>query len=228
MFNTKDYILIGFSVITSIVANWLTDFSLHLIYCSIILLLIVIIYILNSKINLMKYIGIKRIEKNISNGTNTEKLLSLTNDSFFLSGRGGSRFIEAQNFQEALSRTNRRTPVRFLILKPESPAPEMLSDERSVNSSHISDIVSATLKSFEEFKSKGFNIEARSYDNPSYIPIFRIVCIDDKELYVSYYQRRETGKNSFQLVLQDSKNSNNLYVAFREHFESLWAISKTL
>lgn len=226
MFDTKDYILLAISVITSIIASVILAFSIHFIYLSIIFVLCVIIYIINSKLQTLRYIGVKRIEKNISNETDTEKLLSAVNSNFYMMGRGGSRFVEAQNFQNALSNADRRIPVRFLLLEPGSDAPEALSLERSVSKAHISNIVDATMNTLRQHKSAGYNIECRYYDNPKYIPIFRVVSIDDQEIFVSFYPRRQTGKNSFQIVLFDSKNNNNLYIAFKLHFESMWDVSR--
>ena len=226
MFSTKDYILIAVSVITSIVANVLTVHSVHIVYLSIILILLVVIYITNSKLALLRFIGIEKIEKNISSESSTEKLLSLVKDSFFMLGRGGSRFVEANDLDAAVVRANRRKPIRFLLLRPGSFAAGELARERNIVSTHISDIVSASLRTLDEYRTKGFNIEYRFYSNPNYIPIFRIVVIDDSKAYVSFYPRQETGKNSFQLVLFDSKNNNNLFIAFRLHFESMWEIAE--
>ena len=226
MFDTKDYTLIALSVITSIVANVIYAFPIHLIYISTIVFLGIIIYILNAKLSLIKEIGIKRVEKNISSGTDTEKLLSLVDEGFYMMGRGGSRFVEAKTFDLALSKADRQRPIRFLLLKPDAPAPEELSKERNVVNTHISNIISTSLKTFKQHHSAGYNIEVRFYENPKYVPIFRVVVIDDSKIFVSFYQRRETGKSSFQLELFDPKNNNNLFVAFKLHFETMWAVSE--
>lgn len=226
MFSTKDYILIALSVITSVVANFLTVGSIHIVYLSVILVLLVVIYISNRKLALVRFIGIEKIERNISSESNTEKLLSLVKDSFFMLGRGGSRFVEANDLDAAVVRANRRKPIRFLLLRPGSFAAVELAKERNIVSTHISDIVSASLRTLDEYIAKGFNIEYRFYNNPKYVPIFRVVVIDDTKAYVSFYPRQETGKNSFQLVLFDSKSNNNLFTAFRLHFESMWEIAE--
>lgn len=227
----KDYIILLLGLVISIIANVLSAllFStmfVHVIYVSTIAFLLVVIFVLNGKLNLLKYVGIKRIEKNISSETDTETLLGLVTDSFYMMGRGGSRFIEAKSFEIAISKVDRNKPIRFLLLKPQTPAPIDLSKERNVVPSHISDIISASLKTFKQYKDRGFNVEVRFYDNSKYIPIFRAVFIDDNQIFVSFYQRRETGKNSFQLVLFDPKNNNNLFVAFKLHFESMWSIAE--
>lgn len=226
MFDSKDYILIFLSIATSIVANFLTNFSIHVLYLSFIFILLLIIYLLNSRLLFLRYIGIKKVEKNISSETDTEKLLSLVQDNFYMMGRGGSRFVEAKNIQEILSRVDRRKTVRFLILDPKSSASVHLSKERNVVDSHISDIISASIRTIEQFKAKGYNIEYRFYDNSDYVPIFRVVVIDDKEAYVSFYQRGETGKASFQMVLEATRHRNDLFNAFRTHFESMWEIGR--
>jgi hypothetical protein len=222
MLNTKNFIVLGLGIIGSIIANIVYEWGGVAICISIIVILLILVCILFSKIRLMDYIGIYRIEKNISAGTNTEKLLDKVQDNFFLLGRGASRFIEAKNFSEALLRVDTNKIIKFLILNPEAKAPKILSKERDVEENHISAVVKNSLATINQLKKQGRNIEVRYYNNPKYIPIFRVVGIDDSELYVSFYNRKETGKKSFQLVLRDNKNDNNLYIAFKKHFDFLW------
>lgn len=235
MLERKDYFILILGFLGSIAAGILTQFSIHFIYLSIIILLVTCICILIKntrllylKLQLVRYVGIKKIETNISTETNTEKLLSLVKNNFYMMGRGGSRFIEAQNLESTLTRVDRRSPVKFLLLKPDTSAPTELARERGVEDNHISNIISATIKTLEKLKERRFNIEYRFYNNPSYTPIFRVVIIDDREAYISYYPRRETGKNSFQLVLYNNpQNTNNLFTAFKAYFETMWEIAKS-
>lgn len=204
MFRTKDYIMIAFGGIASIVANICTyffkyEYFVHFLYLTIICLLIVVIVTVYRKLSSFNDIGIKRAEPNLSEGSNTEKLLDKVQNNFSLMGRSGSRFIEAKNFESTISRCERRKPIRFLFLQPNSQACVELSKERNVSSSHASDILMASLRSLKKFKEKGYNIEVKIYENPNYKPALRIVTIDNLETYISHYPRGQTGKESFQL-----------------------------
>lgn len=233
MFRTKDYVMIALGGIASILSNILTylfvnyEYFVHYLYLSIICLLIWFIVIIYRKLSSYYNIGIIVAESNLSIGSNTEKILDKAQNNFSLMGRSGSRFIEAKNFETTISRCERRVPIRFLFLQPNSPACERLSNERNVSSSHASDILIASLKSLKKFKDKGYNIEVKVYDNPKYIPSLRIVTIDNQETYVSHYPRCQTGKESFQLVVsKKSPNGNDLFQAFSNYFESSWEVAK--
>lgn len=232
MFDTKDYLTFIIGTLVSIVGSiliYLFRFAYfnHFLYLSIIFCFSIIIYILNNKLLLLKKIGIKKIELNISQGTNTEKLLNMVRDNFAMMGRSGSRFVEAENLNTILSKCDRRTPIRFLFLGPNTQACRVLSRERNVSPNHATDIVNSSLKTLKTCCDNGHNIEVRFYDNPNYIPFIRIIIIDNKEAFLSYYPRGETGKNSFQLILSNNTdNTNNLYQAFKGLLEAMWEVAK--
>lgn len=234
MLEPKDYIIILLGILPSVLANILSylfkySYILHVLYLSIIAFLIYVLVIFCNKLLLVRKIGIKRIELNISNGTNTEQILDKVQHQFVMMGRSGSRFIEAKNFESCISRCDIRTPIRFLFLQPRSKACELLSKERNVSSNHASDILIASLRSLKKFKDNGYNIKVGFYDNPNYKPNLRVVIIDNNEAYISHYLRGQTGKESIQLVLEKNiSGANNLFQAFSNFFESSWDIARKI
>lgn len=210
--------------------KWYEILVFSILVLAVVLLSIEFYHYLKLK-KLTEYLGIVAIEQNIQNGTTTNDILLAMKDNFFLAGRGASRFLTASDFRSAMERIDSRRPARLLILSPDSDAPCILSSERGVNSQHISTIIRASLKTIAKINEENLSqpkIIVRYYSNPNFKPTFRIVSKDDNTLYVSFYKRRTTGEDSFQLVLEDNGNDNNLYIAFREYFDSLWELARDI
>lgn len=228
MLNKKDLLVIAIGIPVSVLANVIYSGSIHVIYMSFIVMLLLIAVLAFYRLYCLRNIGVSKIDENISEGHTTEKILATAKSSVSMMGRGASRFLEAKNITETLIRLDKRTPVRFLLLHPKSEASKVLSQDRQIRDTHISGIIVQSLKTIKKLKGEGYNIEVRFYREPKYVPIFRVVLVDNDTAYVSFYPRGETGKNALQIILkkQGSLENNNLYIAFSEFYESMWAVAR--
>ncbi|MCX6680093.1 MAG: hypothetical protein NTX42_07000 [Methanothrix sp.] len=198
------------------------NFSHILNYFLIITLSLIIISFLAIKWAKYYFKGIEDVvESTVSGKGSASSVLSEANSDFMLMAIAARKWIDTGALMDKKMRDfgTRRGNLKFLLLNPNSDECKRLSISQGLNEDHVSDLIIKTLKGLaEKSHNKYLNIEIRLYD---FMPIFRIVIIDEKTIYLGFYRAGTTGGDSFQLILKPVAEQS-LYKPIKEYFITVW------
>lgn len=136
-------------------------------------------------------------------------------------GISAKRVIEDLTLRNKLLDISKRGhSIKFLLLDPTSiHLPRKASDENENAEIWKKDIKLSIQKIKEFAASNNINIEVKTYD---FLPIWRLIFMNNDLLYVTYFFKGRQGIESPLLKLRDDQY-DNLYRAFKFQFEEVWS-----
>lgn len=144
-----------------------------------------------------------------------------TSGDFIFWGISAKRVIEDLTIREKLIEISKRNhSIKFLLLDPNSiHLPRKASDENE-NAETWKNEIKLSIQKIKEFATNNnMTIEVRTYD---FLPIWRLIFMNNDLLYVTYFFKGRQGIQSPLLKLKDDQ-FDNLYRAFKFQFEEVWS-----
>jgi hypothetical protein len=173
----------------------------------------------------VRAVGVYSVATDANDKSHTPQICSAVHTAFDFFGICAFRTALDPGFRQLLenSRHKENVQFRFLLLDPASPdLPKRATEEREdpVSLRHE---VEATLTRLGQYQ-RTFNvhIEVRLYDR---LPIWRMVFIDEKTLYLNQFLTGKKGTDSPQIRIEKGSD-DSLYLSFRRTFEYEWEKAK--
>ena len=138
---------------------------------------------------------------------------------YWLMGVSAQYVRSAEAFLKYLPDYKRRMcKYRFLLLNPKSPYLEQHTRREGRSASVVAGVIRNSIDELKDFQSRNnLTIEIRLYDD---LPVFRILIIDKKLCYVSFYGNLQ-GIDTPQMVFKKVTGED---VSFYSPFESLYEL----
>ena len=105
-----------------------------------------------------------------------------------------------------------------MLLDPNSPETERMARSVDMEENEFKEMIEDSLKFFKRMNDQGMNVSVRLY---TFMPIFRMVIVDNRLLYLSFYRGRATGDDTPQLVL-NALEEVSFFKPFQEYFDIIW------
>jgi hypothetical protein len=149
-----------------------------------------------------------------------DSTLGEATESYWLMGVSAQYVRGAEEFLNCLSR-RQMCRYRFLLLAPDSPYMDMFaSRERGYSSSVIAGEIRNSIETLKDFRDRYMlSVEIRLYDE---LPTFRILIVDEKRCYVSFYGDLVQGIDAPQMVFEKAAGNTSFYFPFRGLYEQAW------
>ena len=145
--------------------------------------------------------------------------VSESTSQFYFLGISGSRTVNNVNFELAVVKLARSgANVRFLLLDPSSPlVAKRAGDEGSSAEVWEHDIKATTRRLRDIAIRHSVTIEVKYYDE---YPIWRMLVVDRKSIYLNYYLDRKRFTDSPQVIMK--KTETGLVNPYVKYFDNLW------
>ena len=165
-------------------------------------------------------LGIVRLEKSIGEGgTDTAAIMASAKDSIDVVAFAGSKFLRRYDKLESVAREGKG--CRFVMVNPASDAVENLSERWGYEENRLAEIIRGNLGEVNYLRGRGFRIDVRFA--PCNLLRFRLVVVDRKMAYISYYRAGRRGLSLPQLVVDTSAaNADPFLSELLELFEDIW------
>jgi hypothetical protein len=171
--------------------------------------------------------GIQGADAAVAKGLDYGKSLDLCHNELWLLGTGAAKLTREVNFEPALRRCSRLEggTIRFLLARPGSEFLGDAAQQAKEPRDSYQDRVSESLRKLARFKRDGVNLEVRFYPEKKFIPLFRLMFIDNR-LCLASYNAHGHGDGSELPQLRVARNVARDYASFydpfRRYFEALW------
>lgn len=173
--------------------------------------------------------GLQGADVSIKKGLNYEKALGLCQNELCFLGIGAAKLTSQPNFRETIKRCARLEGgnLRFLLATPGS---EFLQDAARQADERLDSYqlrVEDSLRTLARaFVDEGVRLEVRFYPDSAFIPLFRLMFIDDRLCLASYNAfGHGDGSDLPQIRVArkpDAQAHASFYYPFRRYFDALW------
>jgi len=180
-------------------------------------------------------VGIYGADVQVQQGIDYERALSICKESLSFMGTGARKLTEQSNFHATLSNCRRDKPIRFLLSKPTDPMlREAARNARKPEYEYVNNVTDS-LQILSRLKlQQGLNIEVRFYpESSAYLPIFRLMIIDDAVCLLSYNYFGEVGEGRQLPQLHIARPSAaagsvkyTFFYPLEGYFEWLWKLAE--
>ena len=176
-----------------------------------------------QELRMQKFIskGVVNVLDSMTEGEgSTKAIMSNVTDKFSFMGIAARKWIiTGDTFRDMIKRVGARTnEIRILLLDPDSSETERMARSVDMEENEFKEMIEDSLKFFKRMKNQGMNVSVRLY---TFMPIFRIVIVDNRLLYLGFYRGRATGDDTPQLVLNASEEVS-FFKPFQEYFDIIW------
>jgi hypothetical protein len=197
----KDLLLIGFVVSSTV--------------------LTISVLMMVSHIHKCHRFGIARLLTSVREGDgSTTSILSTVSTDFAFMGIAARKWVDTGPLLQRVVKTiaNPNSPVRFLLLDPDSEEAVRQSRLRYGNEHQVADDIRDSIGKFKQFRDGGCSLEVRVYDS---LPVFRIAIVDEATAYLGFYRAGMAHDDSPQLVL-NRHGETSYFQPYKEYFETIW------
>ena len=202
-------------------SNIKSNFSLVLNYLLILTLSAIAILFFASKWAKYYLKGIEDVvESTVSGNGSASYILNKSKSDFVLMAIAGRKWMDTGVLMDKKIKEigTRRGNLKFLLLNPNSSECKKLSIAQNLDENHVSNLIFKTLNELANYQKKYINIEVELY---SFMPIFRIVIIDYRTIYLGFYKSELGREGSFQLILRPAEEQS-LFKPINEYFFTIW------
>jgi hypothetical protein len=214
-------VLIG--IFTDLLAQRVSPILLFAVFF--IVTLIAFVWLWNQ-INVLKKMGISRLDSSMSTGFNVRDCINKTNSSLSFLGISGMKWRrEAKAMDEMFDLLSwQKGRVRFLLLDPDCEEARKFTSSRKMNHKEFRKDVKATIEYFrQKKKQRGINIEVKLYNS---FPAWRITMVDDSYLVLgAYFFESIDGTETPQLIFE-GKSEWSFARCIKSTFENEWNRAK--
>ena len=188
------------------------------------------LFVMYKRVSSFNKSGIIGIDKELVNGLDYKKSLSLVKSNFKFLGTGGAKLTKLPEFDRAIRSACQSNPVKFLLCHPESKALELIANQASRDVAEYKQNVRASLRIIKRYVDQQMDIQVRFYkaDTVNDMPIFRLMFFNSQYCLCSYNifgNDDQKGEKAPQLHLHAPHNSSgtdSFHIAFSKYFERLW------
>lgn len=173
--------------------------------------------------------GLEGADPAIRKGLNYKKALSLCHNELCLLGIGAAKLTAQPNFRAALKRCAEIEGgnIRFLLTRPENAFLQEAARQAGERVDEYQQRVEDSLRTLARIHlDEGVKMEVRFYTDPAFIPLFRLMFIDDRLCLVSYNAfGHGDGSGLPQIRVSrrtDAQKHVSFYYPYRLYFETLW------
>lgn len=153
-------------------------------------------------------------------GNNAISAVSESTAQFYFLGISGNRTVNSSEFEQAVVKLARSgASVKFLLLNPSSPLVARRAGDEGSSADVWEHDIKATSRRLKDIATKNsVTIEVRYYED---YPLWRMLVVDRKIIYLNYYLDRKRFTDSPQVVLK--KTETGLINAYVKYFDNLWS-----
>jgi hypothetical protein len=172
--------------------------------------------------------GVQGADATIAKGLDYGKSLGLCHNELWLLGTGASKLTKEKNFEAALRRCSRLDEdgrIRFLVARPGSAFLGDAAKQAKVPHESYQETVGESLRVLALLQRDGVNLEVRFYPAEKFIPLFRLMFIDNRLCLASYNAYGHGDGSEFpqlRVARNEGRDYASFYDPFRRYFEALW------
>lgn len=174
-------------------------------------------------------VGLQGADPSISRGLDYGKALDLCQNEMWLLGTGAAKLSGHPKFEPAVRRCSRieeDTPrVRFLLARPGSVFLGSAARQAGKPDHAYQERVSDSLRTLARLRKDGVNLEVRFYREETFLPLFRLMFIDNRLCLASYNVFGHGDGSELPQVRvsrDDVRDFASFYDPFRRYFAALW------
>jgi len=172
--------------------------------------------------------GLQGADPSIAKGLDYAKSLDLCHNELWLLGTGAAKLTrEVKHLEPALRRCSRIEggTIRFLLARPGSEFLGSAARQAGEPHDRYRQRVGESLRVLARLLRDGVNLEVRFYPAEAFVPLFRLIFIDNR-LCLASYNVFGHGDGSelpqIRVARNDARNYASFYDPFRRYFLALW------
>lgn len=165
-------------------------------------------------------LGVAEIFETFDTAPSTANIIDMANLSIDFIGISGRTFFESGEIEEMVSRKARSgVRFRFLVLDPQSRFVEQKARDEGDEPAAWRHDIKASINRLHRLPvgADSNSIQVRTYDA---LPIWRLLLVDGKLGYVTYYPHGGRGKQMFMLAMDNQ--IGKLYPPFADYYSYVW------